>query len=157
MLDPARYRTWLLRNGVRYVALPDVALDPSSRAEARLLKAPPRYLREIWDDAHWRVFRVVAPTALVAGPARLAALGSRSFALAVQRPGRILVRMRFTPYWRVPAPASGACVMASPNGWTEVVARRAGVVRVVAALSAQGLVRAAAPCPARSGAAGAPR
>ena len=150
VLDPARYRAWLLRNGVRYVALPDVPLDPSSKAEARLLKAPPRYLREVWDDAHWRVFRVVDPTPLVTGPADLLALGSRSFSLQVRQPGRVLVRERFTPYWRVQGAA--ACVAPAPGGWTEVIARETGVVKVVAALSAEGLVGATAPCPARTGA-----
>jgi hypothetical protein len=94
------------------------------------------------------VFRVVDPTPLVEGAADLLALGSRSFSMQVRAPGPILVRERFTPYWRVRG--AEACVTRAPAGWTEIVARETGVVKVVAALSAGGLVGATAPCPAHS-------
>ena len=40
-LTAGSYRAWLAREGVHYVALPDVALDPTGRAEAKLIRERP--------------------------------------------------------------------------------------------------------------------
>ena len=52
------YERWLRRNGVAYVALPDVPMDPAGRAEAALIRGRPAYLHPVWGSAHWHVFRV---------------------------------------------------------------------------------------------------
>jgi len=146
-LTPASYRAWLQRNAVRYVALPDVPSDSSGRAEARLVGQGLPYLRLAWWDSHWRVFEVTGAHAVVSGPARLRSLGPRSFTLQARRTGRVLVRVRFTPYWTV---ASGsACVTSAGGGWTAVQVRRAGTVRVAARLNAAALIDSEAPCAAR--------
>ena len=49
---------WLDALAVRYVALPDVELDPAGAAEGRLVasgRVPG--LREVWRSAHWRLYR----------------------------------------------------------------------------------------------------
>ena len=48
------------REGVRYVALPDVALDPTARAEAKLIRRGLPFLRPVFRDRHWEVFEVRA-------------------------------------------------------------------------------------------------
>ena len=132
-LTAARYRAWLDEHAVAYVALADVALDYAGRDEARLLERGLPYLRRVWHNAHWRVFAVRDPVALVQGPAagpiRLTADG---FQLTARRPGTALVRVRHTRWWRVTA--GRACVQGGPGGMTAIRVFAAGQVRVQARL-----------------------
>jgi hypothetical protein len=126
-LTPERYRRWLDENAVRYVALADAPVDYSAAAEAALVRHPPGYLREVWHDAHWRVFEVRGFTTLAGGGARATRIDSDTVDLDVPRPGRYVVRVRFTPYWRVDA--RGACV-APAGDWTAITVPEAGPVRL---------------------------
>lgn len=56
-LTPSAYRTWLAKNRVRYVALPDVPLDKAARLEGALIARGVPYLRELWRSNHWRLYR----------------------------------------------------------------------------------------------------
>jgi hypothetical protein len=126
-LTPARYRAWLERMAVHWVAVPDVPLDYSAKEEAALIARGLPYLREVWRDAHWRLYAVRHPAPLADPPARVLAAGTESLTLAVPRTGTIPLRVRWSPYWAV---ARGdACVM--PDGdWTRVRIRAAGTVRL---------------------------
>ncbi len=130
-LTPARYRAWLLNMAVAYVALPDAPLDPSARAEARLLRdagARAAGLREIWHAHHWRLFAVVGARPLASPPASVTALTSDSLTLAVPRAGEYTVRVHFTPYWAL---ATGrGCVRRAPGAWTAIQARTPGSIRL---------------------------
>lgn len=127
-LGAARYRAWLSRNAVSYVALPDAPLDYSAVAEARLLRAGQSYLREVWRSRHWRLFEVLSPTPLAQPPSTLQRLGTDFFALHAPRAGTFEVRVRFTPYWQL---VDGrGCVQRGPEGWTQVRTRAPGTVRV---------------------------
>lgn len=148
-LSASAYRAWLDDLGVSYVALPDVAFDQSSRREVQLIRGGLPYLREIFRDAHWQIFRVLRAAPLVvplhapstitpAGAgARMTALGTQSFSLAVAAPGRYLVRVRYSPYWAV---TSGvASISEAPGGFTELRASRPGRVTVRARFSLTGV------------------
>jgi hypothetical protein len=151
-LDAAAYRAWLDREGVSYVALPDVAFDQSSSHEVRLLRAGLPYLREVMRSAHWRIFGVLDPSPLAlrlpgsragarsAAGVRLTALGVQSFALSVSTPGRFLVKVHYSPYWTVTRGA--ASVRSGPQGFTEVRASRPGEIAVAARFSLAGVWRA---------------
>ena len=132
-LTPQSYRAWLDREGVTFVALPDVQPDPSSAAEGRLIRGGLPYLRPVFSEGGWRVFRVVGATPVVQGPGQLTELGHDTFALHADRPGRFLVRIHFTRYWTLTA--GDACVERGPEGFTDVIARRAGEIRVAASFS----------------------
>jgi hypothetical protein len=133
VLTAARYRRWLVDNGVRYVALPDVPLDGSAQVEARLVRAGQPYLQPVFRDDHWRVFRVRAPAPLASGAGTLSKLTTDAFQLRATRPGTVLVRVRWTPYWKVTD--GDACVRRAPGDWTKVQVRRPGTVRVGIAFS----------------------
>src|SRR5262245_38234199 len=60
-LDAHTYDAWLLRNHVTHVALPDSDFDPSSEAEARLIRGGLNYLKPVFRDRHWTVFSVARP------------------------------------------------------------------------------------------------
>lgn len=130
-LTSERYQHWLLSNGVRYVALPEVPLDPAARNEARLIRRGLPFLRRIYQDEQWTVFEVRdAPGLTWRGDAHVRRLGPASFTLSARRTGPVLVRVRWTPYWRVTA--GSACVERATGGWTLVRARRPGTIRVAA-------------------------
>ena len=139
-LTAARYDRWLHQQAVSYVALPDVALDPSSAGEGRLIRSGLPYLREVFASAHWRIFRVLAPTPLASGPGRLTSLGHDSFALLARAPGRFVVRVHFSRYLTLTRGAG--CVAPAADGWTSVNVRAAGTVLVTASFS---LARAFSP------------
>jgi len=130
------YRAWLHDNAIRFVALPDAPLDYSSVAERRLILRNPPYLIPRWSDAHWRVYEVRNPAPLVqplgAGEARVRSVGHSGFALDVDRPGRFLVRVAFTPYWSI---ARGRGCLVRHGNWTMARASSTGVFRVRADFS----------------------
>ena len=134
-LTAARYRGWLRREGVSYVALPDVALDPSGRAEAQLIRSGLPFLRPVHRDRHWRIFAVVGD---------LTKTGPQSFSLRMTRPGFTLVRVRFTPYWGVTR--GHACVTSGRGGWTLVYSLRAGDVKIEAGFAPDGLLHRQGQC-----------
>jgi len=128
-LNARRYEAWLREQGVRFVALSDAELDYSATQEQRLVESGLPYLREAWHGAHWRVFAVRAPGALARGAGTLTALGSDSFALRARASGELVVRVRFTPYWRIER--GRGCVEPAPGGETLVRARGPGELSVV--------------------------
>lgn len=136
-LTPARYRAWLLRSGVRWVALPDTRFDYSARAEARLVAAGQPFLREVERTGHWRIFEVVGATGLVSGPATITRTTADTVSLTVSEPGTVRLRMHWTPYWKVAA--GDACVAPAPasggDDQTELRVRRAGPVTLVTSFS----------------------
>jgi hypothetical protein len=121
------YRDWLHANAVRYVALPSTGLDSSARAEAALIRSRPTYLRLVAQVGAWRVYAVHDPTPLASGPVQLTALGPDWLTLRARRPGGVLLRVRYSPYWAL-VRGSGCVEPAGPD--TRVVLRRAGTVRL---------------------------
>lgn len=127
-LTAEEYRRWLLRQDVRFVAVPDAPLDPSARAAARVIATRPAFLRPVWRNRHWRVFEVAGPDPYDSPAARLERLGPESFSVRVREPGVRLLPVRWTPYWEI-AGGSG-CLAPSPDGWTVLHTRSPGRVSV---------------------------
>lgn len=139
-LTARSYDQWLHEQAVAYVALPDVPLDPSSAREGHLIRDGLPYLKEVFASAHWRIFRVLAPTPLASGPGTLTSLGHDSFVLRARTSGRFLVRVHFTRYWTLTR--GSGCVAPAAGGWTAVNLRAPGTVVVRASFS---LARAFSP------------
>ncbi|HEX7060204.1 MAG TPA: hypothetical protein VF176_10175 [Solirubrobacterales bacterium] len=135
-LTAAAYGSWLRRNAISYVALPDAPLDYSSAVERRLILGNPSFLDLRWSTPHWRIYRVRDPKPLVepAGDAaaRVLWVGRQGFALDVSRPGEFLVRVSFTPYWSI---ARGGGCLLRHDDWTLARVDRPGVFRVAADFS----------------------
>jgi hypothetical protein len=141
-LTAARYRRWLDENAVRYVALADARLDYSAEEEARLVRSGPPYLREVFRDAHWRVFAVARARPLARGAATVTRLSPDAVGLDATGSGTVDLRVRFTPYWRVTR--GRGCVAPGPRGWTRVTSARPGPMTLSADF-ALGRVRATSP------------
>jgi hypothetical protein len=137
-----RYRRWLDDNAVRFVALADAPVDYSAAREAQLVRDGLPYLREVWHDAHWRVFAVAGARPLARGAARATSVRGESVRLQADRAGTVDLRVRFTPYWRI---AQGrGCVARGAGGWTRLRVEAPGPV-VLRASFALGRVRATSP------------
>ena len=146
-LTAAAYRSWLDQRGVSYVAVADAEPDYLSIDEEALIRGGLPYLRPVWSDQHWRLYRVKRSPGLVSragdfpGPGgrrdRLTALGPASFTLSTRDSGPFLVRIHYTRYWTVTA--GNACVERDGE-WTGVTVRNPGTVTVVARFSLEGLL-----------------
>ncbi len=146
-LTAAAYRSWLDQRGVSYVAVADAEPDYLSIDEEALIRGGLPYLRPVWSDQHWRLYRVKRSTGLVSragdfpGPGgrrdRLTALGPASFTLSTRDSGPFVVRIHYTRYWTVTA--GNACVERDGE-WTGVTVRNPGTVTVAARFSLEGLL-----------------
>ncbi len=132
-LTPASYEGWLHREGVAYVALPDTRPDPSSEQESKLIETGLPYLREVYSNAHWRVYRVRGATPLASGPGRLTRLASETFEIHARQAGSFLVRVHYSPYWSLQR--GSGCVGPGHGGWTRVTLTRPGTAVVEASFS----------------------
>jgi hypothetical protein len=137
-LTSSSYHKWLLHRGIRYVALPNVALDSSAQQEAKLLATDPSYLRRAWADKDWTVWLVTDSPGLVSGPASLTELGVNSLGVDFTQPGVATVLVHYTPYWQLET--GQACVFQAADGWTGILTSAAGPVRLEAKLSVNGLL-----------------
>jgi hypothetical protein len=143
-LSARGYREWLDREGISYVALPDVTPDPSSAIEDRLIRSGLAYLQPVFASSHWQVFRVRGAAPLASGPGRLTELGHDTFALQAASAGKILMRVHFSRYWTVLA--GKACVGRGREGLTEVRAAAPGTIRVAARFSLERALGSGASC-----------
>ena len=132
-LTAARYHAWLRRMAVGYVALPDLPLDSSAKAEAAVIAGSPKYLRLVHSDAHWRVWRVVDARPLVQGPARVARMTPQSVTLVAPAPALVVLRVHYTRLWSLTEGAG--CVLPAAGGWTAVRIAHAGELRLEVASS----------------------
>jgi len=132
-LTAASYDRWLHEQAVSYVALPDAKIDPPNSQEGRLIRGGLPYLRLVFASAHWRIYRVLAPTPLLSGPGTLTSLGHDSFSLHANAAAGFLVRVRFSRYLTL-THGSG-CVREAPGGWTQVSVDAAGAATVAARFS----------------------
>jgi hypothetical protein len=127
------YANWLHDNAVRYVALPDAALDTGGQAEAAVLRHPPAWLKQVYADQHWRIWEVTNATPLATGAATITALTSNGFTLAAAHAGATVVRLRWSRQWHIES--GNACLVEADGGWTMVVSMQPGEVKVGASLS----------------------
>jgi hypothetical protein len=145
-LTAARYAGWLRENGIGWVALASGPLDRSADGEARIIRSVPPYLREVWRSPDWRLFRVTGSPGLATGPGRVLRLDADRLVLHADRPGRLVLRVRHTRYWRVMTGA--ACVARAPAGWTELRVARAGRVEIAARVGSSLRLGKQPQCPA---------
>jgi hypothetical protein len=135
-LTPSAYHAWLIDNAIRFVALPDVPLDFSSRQEAALIKGGLPYLSPVLSSTHWHIYSVVDAQPLASGPGRLLS-AENGFTLQGSQAGTFTIRVRYTPYWRL-ATGNG-CLTSTPQGWTQLTTPRAEIVTVEPDFSFTGL------------------
>jgi len=132
-LTGSSYERWLDENGVRFVVLSDAPLDFSSVQEGALVARGLSFLRLVFRSANWRIYEVRDARPLASGPGELTSLSGAGFTLLARHRGQFLVRIHYTPYWRVAA--GMGTTSEGADDWTELDAARAGTIRVNAEFS----------------------
>jgi len=97
-LTAGSYRDWLRKWAVHYVVLPKQETDWSAHGEAAVVEAGQPYLTEVWNDEHWRLFRVSQPTPLIDRPAKLEHISSGEMVVDMPAAGTALVRIAWSPW-----------------------------------------------------------
>ncbi|WP_245997674.1 MFS transporter [Streptomyces armeniacus] len=97
-LNDETYHQWLRRWAVRYVVLSSDEPDIAAKDEARLVRSKPHYLRKIWSDENWELYRVADPVPLAAPPAHDSRAEAGGVTVEVRAPGEVLVRVPWSPW-----------------------------------------------------------
>lgn len=98
-LNSANYHEWLKRWAVHYVVLPKGEPDgDGGERERELVQRGLPYLKQIWGDANWQLFQVTNPAPLAEPDAFVQRAEQGEWTIDVRRPGRILVRMPYSPW-----------------------------------------------------------
>ncbi|MDA8300313.1 MAG: hypothetical protein M0005_01925 [Actinomycetota bacterium] len=130
------YRSWLLANGVSYVALARAPLDYASKAEAALLgsgRVPG--LELVWRSRTWELWKVVGSRGLASGPAEVSLLRPDEVALSFSTGGTSVVKVRWASFWSLPsASRHRTCLRRAPGGWTQVYSATPGTLRLTVSL-----------------------
>ncbi|WP_175439790.1 MFS transporter [Streptomyces sp. WMMB 714] len=115
-LTPDSYHEWLRRWAVHFVVLPTSSPpDGAAIEEAEIVRAGQPYLREVWSDENWRLFRVTDPLPLAEKPATVEHAGAGQVEVRVRERGAVLVRIPWSP-WLGLVDASGSRVDAPEEG-----------------------------------------
>jgi hypothetical protein len=128
-LSAGTYRSWLLNDGVTFVALPDAPLDAAGQAEGRLVssgRVPGLHL--IWRSTHWEVYSVAGSQGIVSGPAQLLSAKDGQVVVEAVRPGPVLIRIRYNSDW-VLSDGTG-CIRRGAGSWIRVDVYRAELLRL---------------------------
>jgi len=135
-LTPAEYRGWLRSVGVRYVVLARDTVAPGSRAEARVLRSGDSGLRRVYGGSAGSVYELPQPTPIITGPSRAAVTALSFSGISGWTTGRgdYLLRVHYTPLWRVRAGA--LCPRRAVDGMTLLDVRSPGTFRLRAAETA---------------------
>ncbi|MEV6763678.1 MFS transporter [Streptomyces sp. NPDC051105] len=98
-LNSANYHEWLQRWAVHFVVLPkgDPDGDGGERERALVQRGMP-YLKQVWGDANWQLFRVTDPTPLAEPDSVVDSAEQGELTIEVRRAGRILIRIPYSPW-----------------------------------------------------------
>ncbi|MFF4831489.1 hypothetical protein [Streptomyces sp. NPDC001315] len=94
------YRAWLDRWAVGFVVLPLGQPDGYAKDEARLVggNQRPDWLEPVWQDEHWRVYRVRDAVPLVSAPGTVVRTTSADVVVRASRAGAVTVRIAYSPW-----------------------------------------------------------
>ncbi|MET9828845.1 hypothetical protein ABZ078_05965 [Streptomyces sp. NPDC006385] len=125
--SPATYRAWLDRWAVGLVVLPLGKPDGYAKIEARLIRDHrPEWLQPVWQDAHWRVYRVRDAVPLVSEPASVVSTSSADIVIHMPQPGTATVRVAYSPWLHADA---GGC-LAQRGEFTQLTVTAPGAYRI---------------------------
>lgn len=127
-LTAASYHAWLRRWAVGHVVLPAGATDVAGTAEAAVIRGGPGWLKEVWHDRDWRLYRVTDALPLATSPASVQHADAARVVLTVRTAGPVTLRIPWSP-WLAVHGSAGAC-LARDGDWTRLEAPAPGVHRI---------------------------
>ena len=99
-LDALSYRRWLNDLAVAYVAVPNTKLDFASVDEAKLIAGGLPYLREVWHNSDWKLYKVL-DSAPLARHAQVLAVDGNQLRLWVPHRGLVPIQVRWSQHLAV--------------------------------------------------------
>jgi hypothetical protein len=127
-LTAAGYRRWLDDNAVGYVALGTRTLKHTS--ERRIVgELHVSYLKQIWANRDWRLFRVESPRPIAAAPGAVIDADQSNLVITVARPGAVRLRVHWSSYLEVSTTTTDPVppTVTEDHSWTVLHAPRAGI------------------------------
>ncbi|MEU2339091.1 MFS transporter [Streptomyces sp. NPDC013172] len=98
-LNSANYHEWLQRWAVHFVVLPKGEPDgDGGERERALVRRGMPYLKQIWGDANWQLFKVTDPVPLAEPNAVVDSAEQGELTIEVRKAGRILIRIPYSPW-----------------------------------------------------------
>ncbi|MEV2213933.1 MFS transporter [Streptomyces sp. NPDC050997] len=98
-LNSANYHEWLQRWAVHFVVLPKDDPDgDGGERERQLVQRGMPYLRQVWGDANWQLFKVTDPAPLAEPDAIVDRAAQGELTMEVAKAGRILIRIPYSPW-----------------------------------------------------------
>ncbi|MFD3501574.1 MFS transporter [Streptomyces sp. NPDC058676] len=98
-LNSANYHEWLERWAVHFVVLPKDEPDgDGGERERELVQRGMPYLKQIWGDANWQLFRVTDPAPLAEPNTVVDRAAQGEMTMQVRKAGRILIRIPYSPW-----------------------------------------------------------
>ena len=140
-LTAAEYQSWLRLRAVRFVVVPHLPGEITGPREARLVRSGRAGLRRVWSGSDASVYELLGATPLLTGaaPAAVIRLGPRQIEGRVARPGRYLLRVRYSPY--LVLGHDQGCLAPGPNAAAmSVRLRHAGTFTITAIESPERVV-----------------
>ncbi len=131
----AGYRSWLDRNAVQYVAVPDAHLTKWGRAESLLARSGLPYLDPVWQGEHWSLYAVRSAVPIVAAPARLVSMDAARIVLTAPPDSTALVHIRWFQ-WTTLGTGSGGCISSADGQVRLHTGAAPGLARYVISSSA---------------------
>jgi hypothetical protein len=134
-LTATSYHHWLSGLAVGWVALPlHTTLDYAAVDEAALIRSQPQYLRLVWHNPNWQLYRVVAAKPLVQG-ATATSVGRAGVTFNATTPGPVELQLRWSPYLTLVKDNKVVAGCLTARGpWTTVWLTRPGTYTVAARL-----------------------
>ncbi|MFF4118635.1 MFS transporter [Streptomyces sp. NPDC001714] len=99
-LNSANYHEWLQRWAVHFVVVPKDQPDGDGGGEREraLVRRGMPYLKQVWGDANWQLFRVTDPVPLAEPDAVVDSAEQGELTIEVRKAGRILIRIPYSPW-----------------------------------------------------------
>ncbi|WP_028808345.1 hypothetical protein [Streptomyces canus] len=98
-LNSANYHEWLQRWAVHFVVVPKDEPDgDGGERERELVQRGMPYLKQIWGDANWQLFRVTDPAPLASPNTVVDRAAQGEMTMRVKKAGRILIRIPYSPW-----------------------------------------------------------
>nr|WP_128428120.1 hypothetical protein [Streptomyces cyaneus] len=125
--SPATYRAWLDRWAVGFVVLPLGRPDGYAKVEAQLIREQrPEWLEPVWQDAHWRVYRVRNAVPLVTAPASIVSTSSADIVVHMPNAGTTTLRVAYSPWLHT----DGDACLTQQGEFTRLTTRAPGEYRI---------------------------
>ncbi|WP_446665953.1 hypothetical protein [Flexivirga sp. B27] len=132
LLNPVSYRQWLDSLAVGWVAVPKAPIDYASKDEAELVLGGLPYLKRIWSNSDWQLYRVINPAPLAKG-GDIVRIDSHGVTLNATADQPIDLKVRYSAYIGAVNPLTkkplSACIV-NNDGWLRVTMPRSGPVRL---------------------------